>query len=103
MIPNCPHCNDSGMLSIWSGLAISQLKDGALQRVRSIAVACSCRRGERYVKACRNWRFDERKMFAFNGDTPEERERLMDFLETRRVARVAAATWNPDNFEYPGE
>lgn len=95
----CPHCNNSGMLSIWSGLSIKQLRVDELRFVRTVAVACCCTKGERYLKLCRNWRFDERKMFPWNGDTPEERQRVLEFSERRRSARMASYEFRAEDWQ----
>lgn len=96
MQTHCAHCSDSGMLSIWSGTSINQFKAGELKHVRTVAVACSCRRGERYLKVCKGWRFDSRKMFPWSGDDEMERQLLAEFIERRREASVAASTFDPD-------
>lgn len=100
--PACAHCNGSGILSIWSGKSIAEFKSDGLRCVRTVAVACCCKRGERYLVACKKWRFDPLKMFPWNGDNEQQRELLRDFLERKREATVAAAAWNPDEHTYPG-
>ena len=47
----CALCSDSGWATVWHWLGIEAWRDGSYERRRhmlSMAVACSCRAGERY-------------------------------------------------------
>lgn len=47
----CALCNDCGLATVWHSIGVDAWRDGTYERRRhmlSMAVACSCRAGERY-------------------------------------------------------